>query len=208
MNNVLGHYQRRTDVKVYLEIFLSLATVSLFAVFALRPTLLTIAELIKQIEARKEVVIKMNEKISNLTRAQLLYDQERKRLLLLQEAIPKEPEPEVLIRQLEGLSSKNSVNVEAFSLESAVILGSSNQLQKETPQKPVGGTNELTFTSSATSKYPFLLSFISDIEKMRRPTTIRSLSFSVKEEGDGKTIILSIQGSMPFAKDLTNTEKK
>ena len=64
--NVMGRYKERADVKVYLEILLSLATISVFAIFALRPTILTIAGLLKEIETKKETLAKMDEKISNL----------------------------------------------------------------------------------------------------------------------------------------------
>src|SRR3989304_278866 len=81
--NVVGQYRERADIKAYIEILLSLATISIFAVFALRPTLLTIAELIKEIDTKKQTLIKMEDKIENLSSAHTLYDRERSRINIL-----------------------------------------------------------------------------------------------------------------------------
>ena len=81
--NVLGRYRERADVRVYLEILLSLTAISIFSVFALRPTLLTIAELIKEIESKKLTLTQMEEKINNLSQAQTLFDRERGKIVLL-----------------------------------------------------------------------------------------------------------------------------
>ncbi len=205
LNNVLGHYQRRAGVRVYLEIFLSLATVSLFSVFALRPTLLTIAELIKDIEAKKNVVAVLDEKISNLTRAQLLYDQERKRIQLLASAIPNKPEPEILIRQVEGVSSKNATNVNSLTLGPTVILGTSKPAQ---PNDKPTETDNVSFSLTTSAEYPLLLDLISDIESLRRPVIIDSLNINTSEGKEGKTLTLSVQAKVPFANKLNKIKKQ
>ncbi|MCK4588646.1 hypothetical protein KAT60_02400, partial [Candidatus Woesebacteria bacterium] len=71
--NVIVVYKRRKDLRMFLEITLSLVTISFFAVFALKPTLLTIAELTKEIKTKEETVAKMDEKIQNLERGQQIY---------------------------------------------------------------------------------------------------------------------------------------
>ena len=78
--DIAGRYKERTDIRVYLEILLSLTTISIFSIFALRPTLLTIGGLIKDIEAKKATLVKMDEKMKNLSQAQNLYDQEREKI--------------------------------------------------------------------------------------------------------------------------------
>jgi len=54
--NISSQYSKKQDVRMFMELLLSLATVSLFAVFAIRPTLITIAELYKEIQGKKTTV--------------------------------------------------------------------------------------------------------------------------------------------------------
>src|SRR3972149_11044320 len=82
--NVVGSYRERADIRVYLEILLSLVTVSIFSIFALRPTLLTIAHLTREIQSKQQTLKTMEDKIGNLGQAQSLYDRERAKIALLE----------------------------------------------------------------------------------------------------------------------------
>ena len=126
--NVVARYKEREDVKVYLEILLSLLTISVFAVFALRPTLITIAQLIKDIQGKKETVAKMDEKIGKINKAKVLYDSEKERIALLDTAIPAKPQAEVFIRQIEGLVGKDNTLLDSFQT-GKVVLWEKNQNQ-------------------------------------------------------------------------------
>src|SRR3989304_7020767 len=118
--NILTQYRERSDWKAYLEILLSLTTVSIFSIFALRPTILTIAELIRQIEEKKDTVSQMDAKIQNLSKAQTLYDRQRPNIIPLTEtAIPKNSNSDIFARQIEGLSSSNQVGISLLSLGKA-----------------------------------------------------------------------------------------
>src|SRR4030042_1069686 len=61
----LNAYSQRPNLKAYLELFLSLITVVVFGVFAIRPTIITIGKLLKEIKAKEETVVIMNQKIEN-----------------------------------------------------------------------------------------------------------------------------------------------
>ncbi len=63
--NVLNLYKRKEDLRMFLEIMLSLSAISFFSIFALRPTFLTIATLLKEINAKKGTIITMDTKIKN-----------------------------------------------------------------------------------------------------------------------------------------------
>jgi hypothetical protein len=98
--NIVNVYKQRRDVKAFLELILTLVTISFFALFALKPTLLTIIELLREIEAKEETVEKMDTKIQNLQQAQTLYIQEAARIKLLETAIPDKPAPDLFVRQI------------------------------------------------------------------------------------------------------------
>ena len=197
-----SRYRERQDVKMFLEILLSLITISLFSLLALRPTLITIAELIIDIESKKGTVAVMDAKIEDLGRAQKLYDQEIRRIKLLEDSVPKEPTPEGFIRQIEGLSAKHAVGIISMSLEEVVILG------KESPAQKADNTGRLSFSVSTSADYPQLYSFLKDLEKMRRPLNVHSLSVSTSTTREGTFLVLVVDGISPFLRKefLENNE--
>jgi len=66
-------FKEREDIRNYVELVLSLISIIIFAVFALRPTILTIIELNKEIKTKEETVKQMDTKIKNLQKAQKPY---------------------------------------------------------------------------------------------------------------------------------------
>lgn len=211
--SIIGRYRERADVKAYLEILLSLATISIFAFFALKPTLLTIAQLIKDIESKNETLSVMNQKIQNLAKAQALYDQERSNIQLLKVAIPENPAPDVFVRQLEGLSAKYQSPIAALKLDKVVILGDEITVaggEEEGSPLP-DGSKGLTFSVSTTAEpalYLSLSNFLSDIERLRRPVKIDSFDFTSSEGTEGNTLILVISGKVPYLNQTANTTEK
>jgi hypothetical protein len=204
--NVAGQYRERTDVKVYLEILLSLATVTIFSVFALRPTLLTIAELIKEIETKNGTIAIIDSKIDDLSKAQRLTDQQKANIALLKIAIPQEPSPDIFARQVEVLTQKNQTPLSGFSLGKTTILGDTTS-RPNTPQAQINESgiqsDQLTFslqTKVNIAEYEKASALLGEIEKLRRPVGIGSFTFNAaedKEEGE-KILIFSITGFLPY----------
>jgi len=186
---------------MFLEVLLSLATISLFSLAALRPTIITITELIKEIETKKEIVEKMDKKIETLTQAQSLYDQEISRIRLLETSIPKEPYPDFLLRQLEGLLAKHANSPNSINLNETVLLGSSKPKGLAKEGDILGIAEEIPFSINTTADYQLLYSFLYDIEKLRRPISFNSVTLNTVETSEEKGLILSIEGSTPFLKD-------
>lgn len=198
--NFFSTYKDRQDVKMFLEVLLSLATISLFSIAALRPTIITITELIKEIETKKEIVEKMDNKIETLTQAQSLYDQEISRIRLLETSIPDEPHPDAFLRQLEGLLAKHSNSPNSINLKETVLLGASapKGLAKAGEEQVVA--EEIPFSINTTADYQLLYSFLYDIEKLRRPISFITVNLNTVETTETKSLILSIEGLTPFMK--------
>ncbi len=204
--NTMARYKERDDLKAYLEILFSLVTISVFAIFAFRPTLLTIAGLIKDIDTKEETLVTMNNKIQNLSKAQNLYDQERKNILLLGTAVPKDPSVDVFARQIEGLSGKRAQPVR-LSIDETMILGA----QSKKDPKEIGNdfpedAESVSFsvsTSAPIDRYSLLSVFLKDFEKLRRPVKIDSLTFSSNKNSEQETLTLIVRGKFPFFSPLT-----
>lgn len=204
--NTMSTYKRRADLKVYLEIFLSLITISMFAVFALRPTLLTIAELIKEIETKRETLAKMDNKIQNLSKAQSLFDLERQKIRLLETAMPEKPSPEDFARQIEGLTVKHEINISDITVDKVLILGKESPAEdKEDKIALPEGAREMTFSikvSTTIDRYTPLFNLLSDLEKLRSPIKIDSVTFlSEQDKIEGtKQLVFVLDGILPYFK--------
>lgn len=200
--NFFGQYKERQDVKMFLEVLLSLVTVSMFSLFALRPTIVTIAELIKEIDAKKKTLETMEHKIDNLSRAQIIYDQEKSRIDLLKTAVPKEPLPDSFVRQVEGVSFRNSISLSAMTVEKLTLLGDK---KPELITTETGGvsveSSQLGFSINTTAGYQSLLNYLTELENTRRPIKIQNLNISSNITEQGRIIILGIKGSVPYLRD-------
>lgn len=206
--SIAQQYKDREDLKAYLEILLSLVTISIFAVFALKPTLITIAELIKDIEAKRETLALLDTKSRDVAQAESVYNREKANIDLLDQAVPKTPAPEDYARQIEGLTTKNQVQLTGFRIGQSILSGKQeelgNTLAGEIPDTPKISGNDLTFAVSVTvtpDNYSALYSFLSDLESLRRPLRIRSAVFSVGRDVDNQEkILMLVDGVIPYLK--------
>jgi hypothetical protein len=207
--SMMSKYQERADIKAYLEILLSLGTVAIFTLFALRPTILTIAQLLKDIESKRQTLAIMDTKITNLAQAQSLYEQERSKIVLLESAIPKTSEPDIFSRQVEGLVGAHDINITSFTLEGGTILGSTIPKSTGTPAKDTlpEGAAETGFTLTGTTpieNYQKISSFLTDFEKLRRPVVINEIRITRGQEKDSQEIVLYLKGQLPYLSSQRN----
>ena len=101
IQKTIRDYNEKPALRAYLEIFLTMAAISLFGIFAIRPTIITIGKLLQEIKAKEQTINTMKEKINNLNAARDLYNRESDKIDLVSEAIPKEPQPDILALQLQ-----------------------------------------------------------------------------------------------------------
>lgn len=191
--NTLTVYKKRKDFKMFLEVLLSLTAIAIFGSFALRPTALTIVQLINDTKAKQEVIVQMDQKITDLAVANNLYSQELSRITLLDTAIPDSPQPEVFIRQTEGVVNKNGVELIGSSIGEVVLAG-----EDESPPEEA---SELVVSITASGEWPALVSFLGDLENLRRPLAVNSASVNSVEKKEGNTIVLAISALLPYLKN-------
>jgi len=186
--NILNLYERREDLKMFLEIILSLVTISFFSIFALRPTFLTISTLLKEINTKKETVIKMDTKIKNLQTAQNILSQESVRIPILKLSVPQFPQPQNFVHQIEGITSTAQVEVLGIRVDET-------QLKGDLPVKDQG---EMSFSVSATGSFQNLFSFLKNLENLRSPVKINVLGISLAKQEAGNVLTLVVTGKVPY----------
>lgn len=195
-SNIVSLYQQKQSLQTFLEIFLSLTTIIIFTLLALRPTVLTISQLLKEIREKEGLVSQMDEKIQNLQEAQGLLSQESANLARLNSAIPDNPLPETYIRQTEGLAKTSNVQILGLSAGEVTLFGETQEKRKSSEETLPGGAEGVTVSTSVAGDYPSLASFLASLENLLRPILVDNLSISSTEE----TIVLVIGGRIPFLK--------
>ena len=185
---------------MFLEIILSLVTISFFALFALRPTFLTIADLLKQVRTKEETIAKMDTKIRNLQTAQNVLNQESFRIPVLELSVPIFPQPQVFVRQIEGIASLSQVqilgiNIDETQLKGPIVL--KDQKQKTTSTFPTG-VNSMGFSVSTTGSFQNLFSFLRNLENLRNPVGVDVLGMTLSRKEQGNVLTLVVTGKIPY----------
>lgn len=200
--DILRVYRQRPDMQAFLEIILSLAAISIFAAFAIRPTILTILELNKEIKNKEDTTAKLEQKIVNLQTASSILESIGPDLVYLNQAVPTLAEPDEFIKQVEGHATLNSVNILGLAASDVVLAGKveGGKKSKEIEALPQNA-QEVPITLSVTGAYSNLLSFMKNLENLRRPIKIDSISITASETDEGKKIVLVISGRTPYVGD-------
>ena len=207
--NIVNLYKRRRDLKAFLELILTLITISFFALFALKPTLLTIIELLREIEKKEETVNKMNTKIQNLQQAQTLYIQEETRIKLLETAVPDKPAPDLFVRQIEGLATSYPVNLLGITIGEVTLLGEEKEKRPKGELQPLPeGSKGIAFSISIAGSYQEMVNFLSALEDTRRPVIIDALNILSPQLEETQNLILVVTGRTPYLKENSNIESK
>jgi Tfp pilus assembly protein PilO len=190
---------------MFLELLLSLATITLFAIFALKPTVTTISQLLRDNKAKADTIQQMDTKIQNLQTANSVYNQFQSKIPLIYSSIPIGIEPESFSRQIQGIAITSSVKVLGINISEVILTGTE---QKKTVTGSVGlpgGANGITFSINLSGSYEALLSFLKRAENLRRPIQIDSINISSSQTETEKTIIMLVTGETPY---LKNSDEK
>lgn len=198
--NILNIYKSKPTLKVYLEIILSLSTIIIFSLFAIKPTVLTIIELNNEIKNKEDIIISLNQKIGNLKQASLVLQNQSPKLNLVNEAIPKSASLEILIDQLEKLSINHQVGILNIASTDLFISGESNKKIKAGDLKPLPGeAKELNLAISVTGNYQNLFDFLQSIENLRRPIKVDSFVINATNSTDNsRIIVMTLSARLPF----------
>lgn len=188
----IGRLYKIKKVRVYTEIVFSLLAVSFFLFFAIKPTLLTITELIKTIQDQEVVVNQLQNKINALGAAQSEYNLISNDLYLVDEALPKNSQVSTLVKQIEVLA-----------LQSGVFLGSM-KFDPVALKEAGAGLKEVNFSLAATGDYQNLKSFLHLVNSLRRVINIETFSFKIKG-AESQVLTLSIGGKAYY---LSANEKQ
>lgn len=190
LTDTLAVFYAKPVAKVSLELFLSIGLVTLLGVFAIQPTIMTMTNLIKEIEDKTTLNEQLSKKVSALQTAQTVYTKIEPKLALLDEAIPPQPELIKSIKILEKLATDNSVLISGLSSKEIPAETASSALTPVRKNQPL--------TISVTGDYPSIRAFATAILKSRRTFSIDTISFTVVENRNNRSLNANITINAPY----------
>ncbi len=203
-------FYKKPIAQISTELFFTIAATIFFAIFAIKPTILTMTELIKEIEDKKKTVELLKRKAAALSTVQTTYFSLQDRFYLFDETIPENISFEQSLKILEKVASDLQMSISTLQVQELPV----HDL-KETPfaQKKAQLVN---LTIGVTGSYAQIRDFTQHIRTLRPLLSIDSLSITSSqsdEELDFLTATITIQGhyyAKPTTKatTTTNTEKK
>lgn len=192
IQTALVQFYQQPIAKVSLELFLSVGAVLFFALFAIRPTLLTMADLVKEIEDKQQLSQQLDQKIAALSTVQSEYLVLEDRLEVLDHAIPPTPRFEESIKIIEKIASDNRVVISNMQVQ---------QIPTEPEEDiPFEDKERISLPISVTvvGDYPAIRDFIDDVHAVRRTLVVDSVVFSVSDQRNQKKLSGTITINMQY----------
>lgn len=200
--NIMALYKKRADLRAFLEIILSLTTITIFLSFALKPTVLTIISLVQQIQEKKTTLTALNLKIKNLQTAETVLTQNEAAAGDVDIAVSSRANVDIVSKQIQGLAAKDSVAILGFSVGQTVLVGANPSSKKSSDYKPIpGNPGEMQISLSIKGTYLNIASFVKDFENLRVAIKIDSLGINSSQTDSGQVIVAIISGRVPFLKN-------
>lgn len=177
----------RPEIKASVEIILSVFSVVFLLVFAIRPTLATVASLQKKIEDQTVVNNKLNTKINQLVRANTDLGSYADRLPDYFLAVTDVHDESGLAKRIEVVSRGSNVKINNLSFDAVPLIGtqinlSSKEKGAEKPTLEAGGkvaSYIVTFDISGGANQVF--DFLAKLENIDRVALISSVNIKKEE---------------------------
>lgn len=171
----------RPVARAGLFLTLSLMLIIGMLVFALRPTLITISGLLGQIKAQQEISSKLDEKIMEVSKSQVVMTQAESKLFLVDQALPNSPALQIFMNTVETQASESGIKM-TNTVFSGVTFSTQN----------------IDFTLTADGDYKSLRNFVQILESLRRIVHLNSVQIVSSEKKLDLTLtIRGIIGSLP-----------
>lgn len=178
-------------VRTYGSTIFTIIIVTIFVLFAIKPTVETILVLQKKLETSTDVLQKINQKAEGLSQAKQNYQNLDSNIKnKVQSLIPDTIQLKSVIQTLESAAKKNEASVSALQIQPLVL--------QDKPQTSIGNLAEVNFTFNVEGAYNNLISLLQDLKVSSRLLSIDSISLSKVLEGGG--LIMSMSGKAYYLK--------
>lgn len=178
-------------IKTYGSTIFTLAVMTIFIFFAIKPTVETILILQKKLADSETVLEKVQQKANNLSLGKKNYENLDPDIKLkIQQAIPDNIQLRSLIQTLEQTAKAHQASISALQIQPLVIPSQTNN--------PSGNLSEISFTLNVEGSYEDFVSLLQDLKSSARLISVESLSLTKLSEGGG--LIMSLSGKTYYIK--------
>lgn len=187
----------------------SLLTVALLGVFAIRPTLATIARLTKEIQDKEKIDKQLANKITALRKADISYQQVASQIPLVETALPTKPEFSRLEQELEFLAWQHQILLASGGFSGFVATGTKpEEEEKEEKKAEAPPADSIRFNLTIGGSYGQIKDFIKDLENLDRVIFLESVHFTKETEIEGAQVQATLVGQAFYktSKDLGKTK--
>lgn len=184
-------FYKNPVARVSLELVFSILAIIFFAVFAVKPTLQTMSELVKEIEDKRALDEQLGQKIASLNTAQTQYQNFSSQFYLLDEAIPKTAELINGLKIVEKIASNNELVIQSIAISAIpdeLVLADENAAKREI----------LTFNVDLTGDYLKIRQFIEDLMFSRRMIIVDQVNFSLGNNRYQKDLNAIVKINLPY----------
>lgn len=196
ISRTLAHFYKKPVAKVSLEFFLSVITILFFALFAIRPTLVTMSELVKEIEDKKELASQLERKIAALSSAQEEYQRLESEIVMLNQAMPVQPHLLEALKILEKLAAEEDIIIDTIALQEIPEEDPLTNLTYEEIE-----ARDLYLTEKVIGDYPSIKDYVAAIQATRRSFMIEEIDFLVDEQDNEQTLKANLVIRIPYFGD-------
>ncbi len=157
----------KTKDYTYLSIFF--VVFSIFAFFAIRPSLVTAFSLKKEEEDLRKVDALYEKVIGNVVTNQSILEQLRDKLPLLDDALPEGPNINEVLNDIQGAASENSLILTNISIQEVELVESKHQ-----------ATRFFAIQAETTSDFSKITDFVKLLRSQRRLKNIKMINIAVE----------------------------
>jgi Tfp pilus assembly protein PilO len=172
---LLDRFYHSPVALVSFELFLSIGVIIFFAIFAIRPTLLTMSDLIKEIEDKRQLDTQLSQKVSALNIAQENFAILQNRLFVLDEAIPSGADIAHALKIVEKAASDQNL-----AIYNVTVLEIPQTPPPETPITQLE-RQSLPIQLSVSGSYEAIRGFAEQLQNSRRTLIIERIIFSTTD---------------------------
>lgn len=185
---LLPDFKAKKNEKIITAI-LTLSASIILGIFAINPTLSTIATLQKQLDDNKFLESKMKEKINNLSSLQQQYESIQNDLVLVTNAVPKTSEIPSLIAMFQALAN-----------DSGIKLINTQSLPVEVSKKALANKkySSYEFGIAAQGDYQKIIIFLDKLVNFQRIVTVENVSITKSTAINEQLLKLNVGGHAYF----------
>ena len=189
---MLNQFYINPVAKASTELFLTVGLVLFLGTFAIRPTILTMSELIKEIETKKELDTALTKKIASLQTAQTQYMNIENEIIVLDEAIPEQPQIILGTKLIEKIAADSKVVIKNLTVSE---LPDDSDLSVSFAQKSKQLVN---ISVNITGDYVAIREFTETLRNSRKSFVIESVVFSLEEDRGSRKLSANITIGTPY----------